>query len=71
LRKGPNLTGVEPDTDEIVRLYRPRRDEWEEHFAFVGLRIVGKTPIGRTTAWLFAMNDPERVRIRALGRAAD
>ena len=71
LRKGPNLTGVEPDTGQIVRLFHPRRDQWEEHFAFVGLRIVGKTPIGRTTARLFVMNDPERVRIRALGRAAD
>jgi hypothetical protein len=64
LKKGPNLTGIEPDTGEIVRLFHPRRDKWDDHFAYDAERIVGKTPVGRTTAWLFAMNDSERLRVR-------
>ncbi len=65
LHKGPNLTGIEPDTGSVVRLFHPRRDVWEEHFGFDGIRITGKTPVGRTSAWLLQMNDVERLRIRA------
>jgi len=28
LRKGPNLTGIDPITGEIVPLFDPRRDRW-------------------------------------------
>src|SRR5919106_1904000 len=61
LHKGPNLTGVDPDTNEVVRLFHPRRDKWQEHFALEGPYIVGLTPVGRTTAWLLQMNSEARV----------
>jgi hypothetical protein len=32
LRKGPNLTGLDPITGEIVPLFDPRRDRWPDHF---------------------------------------
>jgi 5-methylcytosine-specific restriction endonuclease McrA len=47
LHKGPNLTGIDPDSNEVVRLFHPRRDRWEEHFAVHGPRLVGRTPVGR------------------------
>ena len=28
LHKGPNLTGVDPISSEIVSLFHPRRDQW-------------------------------------------
>ena len=28
--KGPNIAGVDPETGQLTRLYRPRRDLWEE-----------------------------------------
>ena len=46
-QKGTNLTGVDPDTGKVTPLFHPRHDLWEEHFARVGARIVGKTPKGR------------------------
>jgi len=64
-RKGPNLTGIDPDTSTIVRLFHPRRDRWEEHFIFEGLRIVAQTATGRATLWLLEMNSEERLRWRA------
>ena len=34
LKKGPNLTGVDPETGELAPLFHPRRNRWEEHFTF-------------------------------------
>jgi 5-methylcytosine-specific restriction endonuclease McrA len=31
--KGPNLTGIDPDTGAIVKLLNPRQDRWADHFA--------------------------------------
>ena len=66
LHKGTNLASVDPDTNEVTRLFHPRRDRWEEHFASEGARIVGRTAIGRTTAWLLQMNAEERIELRAV-----
>lgn len=62
--KGPNLTGIDPETDEITPLYNPRTELWSDHFAVEEADIVGLTAMGRTTAALLRMNDPERVELR-------
>lgn len=64
--KGPNLAALEPGGRKIMRLFNPRRDQWEQHFRFDGARIVGKTPVGRATVALLKVNDAERLRIRSL-----
>lgn len=63
--KGTNLSGVDPDSDEIVPLFNPRRDRWQEHFEVVGAFIQGRSPCGRTTAWLLQMNAERRVEFRS------
>ncbi|MFZ0962513.1 MAG: HNH endonuclease [Terriglobia bacterium] len=65
LRKGPNLTGVDPLSRELVPLFHPRRDQWAEHFLFRGVRIMGITPIGRATVHVLAMNDARRLELRS------
>jgi hypothetical protein len=65
LHKGPNLTGIDPDTGEVSRLFHPRQDVWQEHFQAVATRTTGQTTIGRTTAWLLAMNDEDQLRLRS------
>lgn len=65
LYKGPNLASIDPDTGELTRLFHPRRDPWDEHFMCVGMRITGKTPVGRTTVWLLEMNAPLLIQIRS------
>jgi predicted restriction endonuclease len=47
LHKGPNLTGIDPDTGVIVQLFHPRQDTWHMHFALQEVTIVGLTPTGR------------------------
>jgi 5-methylcytosine-specific restriction endonuclease McrA len=66
LVEGPNLTGVEPGTHRVARVFHPRRDKWTEHFALDGALILGKTPVGRVTVSLLRMNDAQRLRGRAL-----
>ena len=63
-RKGTNLSGVDPDTNRVARLFNPRRDAWVKHFAFEGLRIRGLTATGRATAWLLEFNSDDRLRWR-------
>lgn len=65
LRKGPNLTGVDPMNNEVVPLFHPRRDQWAEHFLFRGVRIMGITPVGRATVHVLAMNDVRRLELRS------
>ena len=59
-RKGTNLSGIDPDTGKVTPLFHPRRDEWKQHFAHDGARLVGQTAEGRTTVWLLAMNTGDR-----------
>lgn len=64
LCKGTNLTALDPDSAEVVRLFNPRTDPWQEHFAASGPRIVGLKPSGRAPVWLLQMNCEERLALR-------
>ena len=65
LHKSSNLSEVDPETDEIVELFHPRKESWNNLFAFDGPWIVGRTPSGRATVDVLNMNDPERVLLRS------
>lgn len=47
-----------------VPLFRPRRDQWSEHFVFAGARLEGISAIGRATVQVLAMNDARRLEVR-------
>lgn len=65
LHKGPNIAGIDPISEELVRLFNPRIDIWTEHFQQdLSGQVVGITAIGRTTAYVLSMNDPRRVELR-------
>ena len=49
---------------KIVRLFNPRRNKWERHFRWDGVRVAGRTAIGRTTTVVFGMNLPDRLALR-------
>jgi hypothetical protein len=66
LRKGPNLTGIDPITGAIVPLFNPRRDRWLDHFRVRGPVIEGITAVGRTTIKVLSMNDARRIERREL-----
>jgi hypothetical protein len=62
--KGPNIAGLDPDTAELTRLFNPRSDAWAGHFQFDGPLLTGKTPIGRATIRVLAMNANDLLLIR-------
>jgi HNH endonuclease len=64
LHKGPNLSGVDPQTDQIVPLFNPRQDVHSEHFVVRGDFIVGLTPTGRAMVSVLAMNSTDQVEAR-------
>jgi len=71
LKKGPNLSGIDPKTGQATALFNPRNDEWTEHFSPVidalnprCVVIHGLTPVGRATAQVLGLNDEMRQQIR-------
>jgi hypothetical protein len=62
--KGPNLSGKDPMTENIVRLFDPRRQSWKRHFEWHGPVLVGRTQTGRATIAVLDINDPKRAQLR-------
>ncbi|MEX2119611.1 MAG: HNH endonuclease signature motif containing protein [Pirellulales bacterium] len=64
--KGPNLAGTEVGSSisKLIRLFNPRRHKWARHFRWDGPLLIGRTPIGRVTVKVLAVNDPVRVALR-------
>lgn len=65
LHKGPNLSGIDPANGEIVALFNPREQTWEDHFQFDGALVSGRTATGRTSVVVLNMNSTRRLRLRA------
>lgn len=64
--KGPNLSGVDPKSTDVVRLFDPRRDVWEDHFEWQGAWLIGRTASARATIQALRLNRPDAVGVRAL-----
>ena len=68
LCKGPNIAGKDPVTGRTTRLYHPRQDHWSDHFRWHGVRIIGRTAIGRTTIRVLDMNHSAYMLVRRVLR---
>ena len=65
--KGSNVAALDPATGDASKLYHPRQQEWDEHFAInADGTLTGLTPEGRTTITVLRMNDKARVQPRKL-----
>ena len=65
LHKGPNLTGIDPESGDVVELFHPRRQRWSDHFEWRSVYIVGKTATGRTTVRVLDMNSDDQLVLRS------
>jgi hypothetical protein len=66
--KSDKTENVDPDSGEIVPLFNPRIQIWSAHFQWAddGIRILGKTAIGRATvAALHLSDDPDALEVRS------
>ncbi|MEQ9236907.1 HNH endonuclease [Coleofasciculus sp. E2-BRE-01] len=53
------VTGIDPITQEEIQLFNPRIQVWADHFIWSadGLKIIGKTSVGRATCERLDLND--------------
>ncbi len=65
LHKGTNLTGIDPQTNEVTELFHPRRQSWDDHFEWRGIHLIGKTAVGRTTIRVLSMNSEDQIALRS------
>lgn len=64
--KGTDLATIIEHTDDLVRLFHPRKDSWEDHFSVEGGEIIGETRIGTGTSKLLQFNEYNRLLLRNL-----
>jgi hypothetical protein len=63
--KASETTGRDPMNGAVVRLFNPRIDFWNEHFAVeLDCSIVGKTHIARATIDRLRMNSLRQITAR-------
>jgi HNH endonuclease len=66
LYKAMHISGNDPESAAVVRLFHPHADRWEDHFqvALESGAMVGLTPIGRATVARLGMNSTAQVTAR-------
>jgi hypothetical protein len=62
--KGPNLAGIDSETNQVVRLFHPRQDTWGDHFRWEGEHLAALSGVGRATIQTLRLNHPLRVAVR-------
>lgn len=70
--KHTKTEGVDPVSNQKASLYHPRRQRWQEHFAWNTdcTLLIGLTPSGRVTILELQLNRPGLVNFRRLLYAA-
>ncbi len=61
LRKGSDLSSIDPESNTITNLFNPRTQKWLNHFAIDDTHIIGITPEGRTTVNFLLLNSDQRL----------
>jgi len=64
--KGPNLSGIDPESGHVVSLFHPRQQHWDDHFAWDDARLLAKSAAARTTIHLLQINRADAVAVRRL-----
>jgi HNH endonuclease len=64
--KGSNISGIDPKTGSLVKLFNPRQHKWSHHFRWDGPILIGRTGIGRVTIVVLQINQRERIGLRSL-----
>ncbi|HSK72066.1 MAG TPA: HNH endonuclease signature motif containing protein [Pyrinomonadaceae bacterium] len=64
--KGSDLSSIDGETGEIVRLFNPRKDVWGEHFRIENGVFIGLTSNARATIRLLQLNSSARVEERLI-----
>jgi HNH endonuclease len=64
LHKSDRMHAIDADTNQLAALFHPRRDDWNDHFAWLDYRLTGRTVSGRATIAALKLNTDRRLLIR-------
>ena len=64
--KGAQIAGYDPETGHLTELFNPRSQAWNEQFQIEEARIIGLTAVGRVTAKILEMNQPNMIASRRI-----
>jgi len=64
--KGTQIDGRDPLTNQLVRLFDPRRENWRDHFTWSedGCIVIGQTACGRASVMALQINNAFAVETR-------
>ena len=67
MSKARATSAIDPETNETVPLYNPRKQAWAEHFEWTleGAVLHGQTPSGRATIQRLQINRDRMIGARA------
>lgn len=63
-QKGTDIASIDPETEGLLPLFHPRKQNWSRHFRLEGGAIVPLTGIGRVTEFLLQLNRFDRLANR-------
>jgi len=64
--KGSDIASLDPLTGDVVALFNPRTQRWNDHFSLNAGLVVALTPCGSATVRLLKLNLAARVEVRAV-----
>lgn len=69
--KADRTNATDPDTQEVVALFHPHQDKWQDHFTWNegSTEIIGLSATGRATIAALRMNRRQLIRVRRMWAA--
>jgi hypothetical protein len=66
--KGARIQAIDPLTAQLVPIFHPRQQVWDEHFAWSSdyCEVIGQTPTGRASVVALRLNRQGVVNLRCL-----
>jgi len=64
LHKADRISVTNALNGEVVSLFNPRLDDWNNHFEWDDYNLISKSAIGRVTIQALDLNHERRIRIR-------
>lgn len=64
--KGSEVGAFDRQTGQLVPLFNPRTQTWDDHFLLDAGRIIPRTDVGRVTVLVLQLNRPARIQLRKL-----
>lgn len=62
--KGSDIASIDPETGDLVALFNPRTQDWQDHFQLTGFVISPVTATGRASVRLLQLNQIDRLLLR-------